>query len=100
MEPDIENEIFELRRGGSSRSSSSRSSSHGVGGGSNGDFRYVGFVFGLLMIMCAIPMAWFIEQNKVKISKLIHKAEKACVPNVPINQANPDFDHKLIHCTG
>jgi len=96
---------------GDSSKSSPGDSSKSSPGDSSGDegsevdsiwytFAIFGFSTGLLMIMCAIPVAWFNEQNKVKMFKLIHIAEKECVPNVSINQANPDFDHKLIHCTG
>ena len=88
FEQEIGQDTTNLRRSG------------GRGGRGSGDPRIAGFILGILMIGFALPMAWFNEQNQVKICKLIHKGEKAVVPNVDINIVNPNLNFKLVHCVG
>lgn len=53
-------DITNLRRGGGRRS----------GGRGGGDARAAGIFLGPIMILIAIPMAWFNEQTNVKMHKL------------------------------
>jgi len=65
FDTEFEDDITNLRRGGRGRSIS--------GGGGGGDIRVGGFFIGGIMILCAIPMAWFNEKSCVKIGKLIQE---------------------------
>jgi hypothetical protein len=55
------------------------------------------FIFGCILIGFAIPMVWMNERKQVKIFKLIEKARKACIPDVPASEVSQNDNFKLVH---
>ena len=58
------------------------------------------FIVGLFLIGFALPMVWMNERKQVKIFKVIEKARKACIPNVPSKEVSQNDNFKLVHTSG
>ena len=71
-----------------------------VGNGKQDESPIFDFVFGLILILFAIPMIWFNERKLVRMYKLFEKARKAVVPDIAINEVRGVDNLRLIHAVG